>query len=644
MPLESPFMRKKRHTLLNVSGFWARRATQPRRWAIALGAATVLCCPPSLEAAPETTILAAQGQARMTIRVPAASDAVVKRAAHDLAEMLGRIAKTEFTVETGDVASGIVVALASDLGETCPEEARFDRTDPFQRDGYLLVSQTKRLWLIGATPQAVEHAVWDLLHRLGYRCYFPGPAWEVLPPAPETLAIAVHAREIPAFAQRRVFNASGSFNPPEWLERWQVRNRMRSAFDSEVDRLFWGFFLKNNQRLAENPTRLGFSGGDRAGTDVKHQYLQAGLCLGHAEQRRELVDYAVSDRRRNEASRSVSATSGTDWNWCRCAKCLAAGPPVDRAVALANDVADRLKTVGGVPWTVGLMVEGAPAVAPPSRTLHPQVAPRLSAPTLLTLSFHEGNFNAWQRWIESLASPWRQHRARTVSITCRFGGSAGVADLSWTAVTRGIPALREAGFDGFVADIGQSWGDYGLNLYVLARWLWRPGPAAAAETVAEEFLERCFGAAREPARRYFELAGGLSGEAPLPASRRFAPEAIAKRYALLADALHRTSDAATRSRIADLVLHTRLWELRGALFRAADGEERERLSAELMRLAYRARARGLAPAREMFTHPDWVAAGGGKNTGAGIPEEQNPWKTTAELTDEEILSRMEAAP
>ena len=603
----------------------------------------VLWGSPSLWAASVSTTLAVNGQASMVVRTPAASSDVVKRAANDLAEMLGRLANAKFMVETGDVGSGIVVALAEDLGKDCPVAAHFDRADPFQRDGYLLSSEAGRLWVVGATPQAVEHAVWDLLYRLGYRCYFPGPAWEVIPPAQQTLQITVHAREVPIYAQRQFVNATGSFNSPEWLERWLVRNRMRSSFEPEYRRLFWDYYLGNNQRMAEDPTRLGFSGGNRAQADVKEQFLAVGLCLSHLEQRRELIDYAVSKPRRNVASSSVSASSGTDWNWCGCADCLAVGRPVDRAVALANNVAERLTGEEDLSWTVGLAIDGALAVDNPLVDVHPLVAPRLSAPTLLTLSYTDAEANEWNEWVGTLATPWRNRKARTLAIFCQFGGPSGVTDLSWQAVAKGIPDLHVAGFDGFEADIGQSWGDYGINLYSLARVLWNPGEAKDTGTLAADFLNRCFGPAKEPMKRYFELAGGLSMKAPTPASVRFAPEVIKKRYALLAEALRLTPDPAIRSRIADLVLHTRLWELRGELVRAADGAERNRLSQELMSLAYRGRGRGMAPAKEMFSNPGWYAAGGGKNTGVRVPEGENPWKIAAELTDQEILSWTEIA-
>ena len=69
------------------------------------------------------------------------------------------------------------------------------------------------MWLLGASDLAVQHAVWDLLYRLGHRQFFPGPAWEVIP-AQDPLAI--HETEL--------------FNPA--TEGWQPAAAM------QVDRLY----------------------------------------------------------------------------------------------------------------------------------------------------------------------------------------------------------------------------------------------------------------------------------------------------------------------------------------------------------------------------------------------------------------------
>jgi hypothetical protein len=63
-----------------------------------------------------------------------------------------------------------------------------------EREMYLQRSHERGVWLIGTTELAVEHAVWDLRFRLGYRQYFPGPTWEIVPRTRD-LSITVDAIE-----------------------------------------------------------------------------------------------------------------------------------------------------------------------------------------------------------------------------------------------------------------------------------------------------------------------------------------------------------------------------------------------------------------------------------------------------------------
>ena len=79
------------------------------------------------------------------------------------------------------------------------------------------------LLLVGASDAAVSHAVWDLLYRLGYRQFFPGKNWEVVPQE-KNLSIAVNDFEHPDYYARRIWFGYGSL--PEnkapyalWCER-----------------------------------------------------------------------------------------------------------------------------------------------------------------------------------------------------------------------------------------------------------------------------------------------------------------------------------------------------------------------------------------------------------------------------------------
>ena len=153
-------------------------------------------------AEPTKVQLTREGEALVSVSIsPKASDAV-KASAKDLANYLGRMSGCEFKVEEGDGGRGIVLG--------CPQE--FDKlpfpiefgTGPFEREDYLLRSHGKDLYLLGASDLAVSHAVWDILHRLGYRQFFPGETWEVVPRLAQ-LQVAIDERASPSFHARRIW-------------------------------------------------------------------------------------------------------------------------------------------------------------------------------------------------------------------------------------------------------------------------------------------------------------------------------------------------------------------------------------------------------------------------------------------------------
>jgi hypothetical protein len=93
---------------------------------------------------------------------------------------------------------------------------------PFGREEYILRSRSDALYLIGATDLAVQDAVWDLLYRVGYRQFFPGETWEVIPERRD-LTVDLDVREAPAFAARRIWYNWGLWgynNEPyrQWCE------------------------------------------------------------------------------------------------------------------------------------------------------------------------------------------------------------------------------------------------------------------------------------------------------------------------------------------------------------------------------------------------------------------------------------------
>src|SRR5688572_16288220 len=188
----------------------------------------LLLCAALAQNAPPSAELSSGGKATMAVRLGAKASPAVRAVASDLARMLGRLSGAEFAVEAGDGAGGIVIGRPADFA-ALPFAASFG-SGPFEREDYVLRSTPTGLYLLGASDLAVSHAAWDVLHRLGFRQFFPGTPWEVLPSARD-LSIAVDSRESPAFHARRIWYNWGlwGYNDVPYRE-WCVRNRMAKGF------------------------------------------------------------------------------------------------------------------------------------------------------------------------------------------------------------------------------------------------------------------------------------------------------------------------------------------------------------------------------------------------------------------------------
>jgi len=208
-------------------------------------------------AAAETPVipLSQDSVASMPIILSENASTDVQQFADELASYLEKLSGAKFVVETGDGSRGIVVGRPADFPDL-PFELVFE-SGPFHREDYLLRSHATGLYLLGGSDLAVSHAVWDLLSRLGYRQFFPGPTWEVIP-EPRDLELAVDASESPDFYSRRIWynwapRISGTLLDGSGREAFDFGNADEGWFQVPVpegeDGKLWKFQSSQGQRL-----------------------------------------------------------------------------------------------------------------------------------------------------------------------------------------------------------------------------------------------------------------------------------------------------------------------------------------------------------------------------------------------------------
>lgn len=545
--------------------------------------------------------LARDGKSLLSIVVGKDAPPAVRGSADDLARYLGRISGAEFKVEVGDGATGLVVGRPADFPKL-PFPVTFG-DGPFEREDYLLRSAPLSLYLLGATDVAVSHAVWDLLDRLGYRQYFPGETWEVVPSSPR-LRIAVDERCGPSFHARRIWYNWGLWgynNEPYRL--WCVRNRMAQGFSLNSGHSYEAIIAANRKEFDEHPEYYAVNNGERRtrGGDLK-------FCVSNPGLRRLVADHAVRQMTANPKLDSISMDPSDGGNWCECADCDKMGGVSNRVLTLANEVATALNALNLGPKYVGMYAYNKHS-APPTIPVHPNVI--ISA----TTAFIGGGFT-----FDQVVEGWKAKGA-TVGVYDYLSvvdwdwnlprGAAGSRPASVAAL---LARIHRQGVRFYDAESGDCWGPCGLGYYIASRVLWNVADASAVDVRIEDFLVKAFGAANEPMREYYHLITADS-------QRRPPSDLIGRMYRQLDAARSATRDAKVRERLDHLTLYTRHAELYYAF--AAGSGSAEAVARHDFRIRKTMMVHAYGLWSRLLSQKDALAEG-------------HPWKSDAAFTAEEL--------
>lgn len=465
---------------------------------------------------------------RLPVVVRPDASAAVRATAEELAGLLGRLSGVPVKVEIGDGSSGIHLARLPDAA-----------SGPFERETYVLRSHPQGLRLLGASDLAVSHAAADLLHRLGYRQFFPGPAWEVLPP-PGPLKIDVDLRSAPSFHARRIWYNWGLWgynNEP--YRRWCERNRMAKGFDLQSGHAYDAIFAANRKAFEEHPEYLALIDGRRrtSGGDIKFCVSNPGLRALVVEHAKRLVKPGVD---------SVSMDPSDGDNWCQCEPCAAMGGVSNRVLTLANEVAAAI-----APVRVGMYAYNKHS-APPTIRAHPGVI------ASATTAFIGGGFS-----FDQVLGGWQKQGA-----TMGVYDYLSVVDWDWnlprgaagsrpSSVARNLEKFHAQGARFYDAESGDCWGPCGLGYYVASRVLWDVGEAKRVPEIVDDFLRRAFLSAQEPMREFYRL---LTEDT----QRRPSSDLLGRLYRQLDAARKACDDPGVRERLDQLTLYVRYAELYAA--------------------------------------------------------------------------------
>ncbi len=566
-------------------------------------------------AGPDEVTLVSRGGDPLPIVVSKSASQGVRQSADTLASYLGKMSGAKFAVGVGDQNKAIRVGRLNDFSDwELGISLTWEKGDPTRREDYWLKSTSGGLNVLGTTDLAVEHAVWDLLYRLGYRQFFPGKTWEVIPKRP-TISIAVDVHEHPDFYARRIWYGFGAWDyAAKPYQEWCARNRCTSGLKLNTGHAYDGIISRNKGAFQAHPEFLGLLNGERKSTK---------LCISNPALRELVIQDALAQFVRNPEQDSVSVDPSDGLGWCECEKCQAMGSISDRALTLANAVAEAVNKKYPGKY-VGMYAYSAHS-PPPNLRVHPQVV------TSVATAFIRGGYT-----VDQLMEGWHQ---RGATLGVREYLSVNTWDRDLPGKSRGsnlkyvrekIPHFHERGAKFFSAESSDNWGPNGLGYYLAARMLWNADEANQADALVEDFLDKCFGSAKQPMAEFYQLIDGSSQ--PL-----MSDHLIGRMYRLLQEARSLTNDEAVQKRLDDLVLYTRYVEL-WFDYAHSDDEVRQTNFEKWIRHVYRMRETMMVHAkalyRDVVRRDKKVAIP--ENATWNIPENKNPWKSSKPFTREEL--------
>lgn len=555
--------------------------------------------------------------------VPSAS-AEVRAAAQALAGRLAQITGRAFDVREvapSEAKRGFVLGTVPDF----PQLAQRLTPGAWQdEEAYLIRSERSRLLLVAATNAGIMDAVWDFLHQLGYRRYFPGAAWQIIPHTPR-IEVRTDRFCRPAFHRRHLGYSGGDWKDlSEDFSEWKRENRM-GGLAVEASHSYGKIIKAHSEEFAAHPEYLGRKGGKPT---TKFCVSEPGLV--------ELVQrYAARqfDARPQRRAISLEPSDGAGWEGCPGDAPL--GSPSNRAVTLANAVATSINPGNGSPRFVGMYAYNQHA-EPPTVAVHPNV-----------VVFAANGFLAGRNVLDILRG-WRAKGQREggtlLGVREYYSVNTWDRDLPGQARATSPRAIAEAlstyysvGARFFITEAGDGWGPHGLAYWTAAASLWTADQPADAESYVRDFLSHAFRRAATPMRAFYAYLDRKN----LPL---FGPELVGELYRLLGQAMALEAAPPVQLRLQHLARYVRYLDLWLDYDLAPLLAARQQHFEELMRFTYSIRKEHMVHSWRL--RRDLAKRNHRLKTPAGSwwgDPERDPWRNGEPVTPEAVASWIRAA-
>ncbi len=378
------------------------------------------------------------------------------------------------------------------------------------QEGFTIRVSDGEAWLCGRSELGLQHAMYWLLEQWGCRWLFPGHAGEVVPDSPTLLLDqGMQTDQQPHFLMRQLWYNYGSHlpeGPKRDLSLWVKRNRLEHSFYGGIGHAYRKIVSHRDRELFSAhpeyyPRLFGF------------RVRRGQICTGNEGVRELAVRYAMEYFRQHPEHAMVSLSPNDGAGPWRCPENRKYRSFTDAALDLANHVAEALARNPETSDKMVAMYAYLDTSPPPTIRARDNV--------IVFFATRLGD------------SPWRWRIRAWAEKTTHLGiqDYASILPFHWTrpvwrleALQRNVKTWREHGVEAVNVESGNDWGGWGLYHYVLGRLLWDPD--ANVEGIFEDFLDKGFGRAAAPMRKYFRLWRRGYSDWKLEAADRAIKEAL----------------------------------------------------------------------------------------------------------------------
>jgi len=473
-------------------------------------------------------VLVEDGQPKAAIVVGAGGSQQARQAAEELQTFLSQISGATLPiVETpsAGTAAQILVgqAAARDTAGKMGIEIPSGLTYQFDEEGYVVVARDDVLILAGNETDPYEgtfYAVYDFLHSLGCRWYFPGDFGQVLPRTPTIRVESIRRVVKPVFRVRDMWYSGHMRNREQdqrELEAWKRRNRM-------CRRGFWLNATLPEARFLQNPVddstyrllpkeKYWDSHRDYYALNADGTRNDRFVCMTHPGAIQAAADTIIQYFKSHPDHYAFAFSPPDAPMLCYCPRCTKAmhggfggegkGDVSDPYFAFVVHVADKVRAVCPDRWVATMAYYNR--CRPPEGVYGKRPNLLLQTAFIQQCKIHSYlDHGCWsRRQFAAMLRRWSQLVNGIVYYEYDPHDWSHLHQPLWRGrgIADDLRLLKELNGWGFSDEGQMAWLMTGLNYYVRASLAW--DLEQKVPDIERDFCNRFFGPAGEPMRAYY---------------------------------------------------------------------------------------------------------------------------------------------